>query len=110
MGLVAINSGETFGVDGRVECLFPCRGSSVVVRKSAKDLQCVFFVLFTFARLERDLDCGDNRSNRKTDVRRYGHRRTRLWLRRDIYLFPVEFIVIAVELRGIIMKVVHRGA
>ena len=110
MDLVAINSIETFGVDSRVEGLFPCRGSSVVAQKGAQDSQCIFFVLFGLARLERDLDCGGSRSNWKANVRCYSRRRTCLRLGRDVDLLPVEFVVITVGLRGIVMKVVHKPA
>jgi len=109
VGLVAIYSSETFGVDGRIESLFPSEGSSVGVQKGVKDSQCVFFVLFSLARLERDLDsCGDSRSNWEAGVRCYSRRQTHLWLRWNVDLLPVEFVVVTVELRGIVMKVVHR--
>ena len=109
MDLVTINSGETFSVDSRVEGLFPCRGSSAVAWEGIKDLQRVLFVLFTLARLECDLDCGGNWRDRKVDVWCYRRRWTRSWLRRDINLFPIEFVVVTVELWGIVMKVVHKA-
>ena len=75
MCLVAINSGETFGVDSRIECLSPCGGSSVVViQNGAEDSQCIFFVLFSLAGLERDLNsCGGSRSNWKAGIRCYNN-------------------------------------
>jgi len=108
MDFVAADSGETFGIDSRIECFFPCESSDVVASTVDGHSQCVFSILFTLARLECDLDCGDSWSDRKADVRCYRHRWTSLWLRRDIDLFPVEFVVVAVELRGIIVKVVHK--
>lgn len=109
MDLMAIDSGETFGVDSGIESLFPCENLNAVVQKGAEVSQCVFSVLFTLARLERDLDCcGDGRGNRKANVWCCGRRWIRLWLRRDVDLFPVELIVVTIELRGIVVKVVHR--
>ena len=69
MDLMAVNSSETFGIDGRIESLFPCKGSSVVKQKGTKDSQRVLSVLFSLARLEGDLDCWDSRSDWNTDVR-----------------------------------------
>ena len=107
MGLVAINSGETFCVDSRIEGLFPCGSSSAVTQKGTKDSQCVFFVLFSLAGLERDLDsCEGSWSNWKAGIRCC---RTHSRLRWDADFFPVEFIVVAVELWGIVVKVVHKG-
>jgi len=106
MGLVTIHSGETFGIDGGIEGLFPCGSSSAVMQNGTRDSQCVFFVLFGLTGLERDLDsCGGNRSNWKAGIRCC---RTHLRLRWDVDLFPVEFVVVAVELRGIAVKVVHK--
>ena len=98
MDLVAIDSGQTFGVDSRIESLFPCEDLSGVAQKGAKDSQRIFFVLFSPARLECDLDCWDSWGDWKVVVRCYSGRWTRLWLRGDIDLFPVEFVVVAVEL------------
>ena len=106
MGLVAINSGETFGVDSRIEGLFPCGSSSAVMHKDTEYSQCVFFVLSSLAGLKRDLDsCGGSRSNWKAGIRCYMNRR---WLRWNVDFFPVKFIVVTVELRGNVVKVVHR--
>lgn len=107
MNLVAINSGQTFGIDSRIESLFPYEGLSGVAQKGDKNSQCIFFVLFSLARLECDLDCGDSRDDWKV-VGCYSRRWTHLWLRRDIDLFPVEFVVVAVERLGIVVKVIHK--
>jgi len=70
MCLVAINSGETFGVDSRVESLFPCGDSKRHYHiEGTKDLQCVFFVFFSLTGLECDLNsCGGSRSNWKAGI------------------------------------------
>lgn len=105
--LMAFDSRETLGINSRIKCLFPCEGSGSVVQKGARDSQRILFVLFTLARLERDLDCWDSRSNGDADIRSHARGGTCLWLRRDIDFFPFEFVVVTIELRGIIMKVVH---
>lgn len=106
--LMAFNSSETLGIGSRIKCLFPCRGSRIVAQRSAQDLQSALSVFFCLARLKCDLNCGDGRGNWNADVRCCTCRWACLWLRRNVNLFPVEFIVITVELWGIIMKVVHK--
>lgn len=68
MDLMAVNSIETFGIDSRVECLFPCGGSSIVEQNSAKHSQHIFPVLFSLPGFKDDLDCWDSRSNWNGDV------------------------------------------
>lgn len=57
MGLMAVDSIETLGVDSCVECLFPCGGSSIAEQNGPKHSQSILFVLFGLAGFEGDLDC-----------------------------------------------------
>ena len=108
MDLMAVNSSEAFGIDSRIESFFPYKGSSVVEQKGVTDSQCVLFVLLSLAGFKGNLDCCNSRSNRNGDVRGYNRRWPWLWLRWDVDLFPVEFVVVTVVLWGVAMKVVHR--